>query len=159
MSAAPGPQLRDIHLPAAPGWWPPAPGWWVLAVVCVLCVCFASYAGWRRYRRQRLRAAILAQLDRDIESAGGDPAALAATLSQFLRRMALREDPRAAALHGSAWLQWLDACINEQEFSSGVGRVLLDAPYRPVASFDAAALTALVRRWTRRVLDGGGAHA
>ncbi|MBP6325901.1 MAG: DUF4381 domain-containing protein, partial [Dokdonella sp.] len=25
---ADGPQLRDIHLPPDPSWWPPAPGWW-----------------------------------------------------------------------------------------------------------------------------------
>jgi len=159
MSAAPGPELRDIHLPPAPGWWPPAPGWWMLAAIALVCILFVLFALWKKYRRRRLRAAILRELDRVVRNAGDDPAALAAGLSQFLRRMALRDDPRAAALHGDAWLAWLDARVQGEGFSRDVGRALLDAPFRATASFDAPALIALVRRWTRRVLDEGRAHA
>jgi hypothetical protein len=117
------------------------------------------YTMWHERRRRRLRRFILAELDRCIRSAGDDSAALAAALSQFLRRMALRDDPAAAALHGEAWLQWLDARGRSDGFSRGIGRALLDAPYRTSATFDDAALTELVRRWTRCVLERGRAHA
>jgi len=158
-AAQPGPELRDIHLPPAPDWWPPAPGLWILALLCAICIVLALYTLRRTALRRRLRRAVLAELDRAIEGAGSDRTALAAELSLFLRRMALRDDPAAAALRGEAWLQWLDERAGDTTFSCGIGRTLLDAPYRGSASFDAAALTALVRRWTRAVLDKGRAHA
>ena len=40
-------QLRDIHLPAEPSWWPPAPGWWLLAILLMARVWWARGAGAR----------------------------------------------------------------------------------------------------------------
>ena len=158
MSPAAGPVLRDIHLPPPPGWWPPAPGWWVLAAICILCL---GAAMWRlrqaRITRQRQQA-ILRELDRCVAEADGDGAALAASLSHFLRRMALRDTPEAAAYEGERWLQYLDARGATDEFRRGIGRVLVEAPYRPAMNYDMTALTALVRRWTRGAL-AGDAHA
>ena len=159
MTAQQGPELRDIHLPPAPDWWPPAPGWWIVALLCLLGTVIAFYTLLRALRRRRMRRAVLAELDRCIGSAGNDPAVLAAALSQFLRRMALRDEPAAVALHGDAWLRWLDAHGRTDGFSRGIGRVLLDAPYRTSPSFDGEALTELVRQWTRRALDLGHTHA
>ena len=47
-------QLRDLHLPDAPGWWPPAPGWWLLAIAAIaLAICL--YLALKRHsRRKRL---------------------------------------------------------------------------------------------------------
>ena len=159
MTAPVGPELRDIHLPPAPGWWPPAPGWWVLAALGLACIVFVFYTLSKARRRRLQRRAILAELEHCVRRAGDDRIALAAELSQFLRRMALRADPPAAALHGDAWLAWLDAHGDDAAFSHGVGRALLDAPYRNAVTFDAPALTALVRRWTQRALEEGRAHA
>ena len=86
-------------------------------------------------------------------SAAMQLAALAAVLSQFLRRMALRDAPAAAALPDVRWLHYLDSRLPGDEFARGVGRALLDAPFRPAQVYDAAALIALVRRWTRNALD------
>ncbi|MEP6880575.1 MAG: DUF4381 domain-containing protein, partial [Dokdonella sp.] len=38
----PGPELRDIHLPADPSWWPPAPGWWILAAILLGVTIWAA---------------------------------------------------------------------------------------------------------------------
>jgi hypothetical protein len=100
----------------------------------------------------RVRRAILSELDRCIDDARADPALLAAALSQFLRRMALRECPAAAAFTDERWLAYLDSRTPGDEFARGVGRVLLDAPFRAMHAYDAPALIALVRRWTRNVL-------
>jgi hypothetical protein len=158
-SAAPGPELRDIHLPPPPGWWPPAPGWWLLALVAGALLALLCVYLYRTWQRRRQRRAVLAELDRCIAAARGDPAALATALSRFLRRMSRRSTPGAIALSGEAWLQHLDGRGGSDEFSAGIGRALIDAPFRPAAQYDTAALSALVRRWTRRVLDEERARA
>lgn len=152
MNPVAGPTLRDIHLPPPPGWWPPAPGWWLLAIIIVLCSVFAL-AKLRTMRNMaRIRKSVLAELDRCIDTARGEPAALAAALSQFLRRMALRDAPAAAAFTDERWLSYLDSRTAGDEFARGVGRILLDAPFRTTTTYDAPALIALVRRWTRNAL-------
>ncbi len=153
MNPAAGPTLRDIHLPPPPGWWPPAPGWWLLGLAIVLCGIFAFKKLYTMQNTRRTRKAVMTELDRYIDAARGDPAALAAALSQFLRRMALRDTPAAAALPDERWLRYLDSHLVGDEFARGVGRVLLDAPFRPAQAYDCAALIALVRRWTRNALD------
>lgn len=160
MTAPSGPHLRDIHLPPPPGWWPPAPGWWLLAAL-VAAVAVALFMALRRRRHAHLqRRAILRELDRCIEAAGGDPVRLAAALSTYLRRVAMRANPDAGVWHGRRWLEYLDAPLGGEEFRSGIGQVLVDAPYRPIAAYDTVALIALVRRWTRSVLTAGAiAHA
>jgi len=158
MPATAGPALRDIHLPPPPDWWPPAPGWWVLGVICIVLLIAAAL--WLRKARavRRHQQAVLRELDHCIAHAGGDAVALAAALSHFLRRMTLRDAPQAAAYEGERWLEYLDARGATDEFRRGIGRVLVEAPYRPVMQYDTTALAALVRRWTRGAL-GGGAHA
>jgi hypothetical protein len=158
-SAAAGPELRDIHLPPAPGWWPPALGWWLLALLAGALLTLLLVYLYRSWQRRRRRRAVLAELDRCIAAARGDPAALATALSHFLRRMSRRSSPGAVALSGDAWLQHLDRGTGSDEFTAGVGRALIEAPFRRAAHYDAAALSALVRRWTRRVLDEERARA
>ena len=152
MNPAAGPTLRDIHLPPPPGWWPPAPGWWLLAILIVLCCILAFVKMRKMLTRARIRKMVLSELDRCIEDAHADPALLAAALSQFLRRMALRDSPAAAAFTDERWLGYLDSRTAGDEFAHGVGRVLLDAPFRAAHAYDVPALIALVRRWTRKAL-------
>lgn len=44
-------QLRDIHLPATGGFWPPAPGWWLLALILLLSLAGLCWLLHRRHRR------------------------------------------------------------------------------------------------------------
>jgi hypothetical protein len=159
MNPANGPDLRDIHLPAEPGWWPPAPGWWIVAAIVLAMGVYLCFKVYLYTKRARLRRAVMGELDRCIDAGGDDPSRLAAGLSQFLRRLTLRATPNAAAYHGDRWMDYLDQQSGTDQFSRGVGRVLLDAPFDPAATYDAAALVALVRRVACTLLDKRAVHA
>lgn len=153
MIAPGGPQLRDIHLPAEPAWWPPAPGWWALAFIVLLLAGVAivfvrKYRGALRRRREVMSELerMAAQYDRD-----ADAARLAGGLHQLLRRVARRHDARSTQQRGEAWRRTL-------------ARVPLDAAtiaqlaeleqhlYRPPTAFDHVATIAAVRRWLQQAL-------
>ena len=169
MSAPAGPDLRDIHLPPPPSWWPPAPGWWLLAALVVAAIGVSLWLIARSWRERRWRRRIVAELDRIAaqHTAQPDPVKLAGDVSQLLRRASLLIEPKAAALHGEAWLEFLDRGLGNGDdatpFRSATGRALLDAPYRrahdaAAESINASALLALARDWLKRALPKGRAH-
>jgi len=149
---ATGPQLRDIHLPQVP-WWPPAIGWWVLAALLLLAIVLGIWLWLRgrparaaKHAAKRELAALAARHARD-----RDDVSLAMGVSRLLRRIALLLEPEAAARGGAAWREFL-ANRAQAAFTDEQLDVLIDAPYRGRASFDAAALLAATRRWCERAL-------
>ncbi len=147
-------QLRDIHLPAEPGFWPPAPGWWILAVLLLALLAWATWVGLRRYRllRQRQRIlAMLAELEQETDTI--TPQSIA-RISTLLRRLALMRYPRqrVAALTGTDWLQFLDESGGNGRFSHGPGQVLASGPYQPSlpSDLDIGALSVLLRDWIKK---------
>ncbi|MEA3641623.1 MAG: DUF4381 domain-containing protein [Lamprobacter sp.] len=148
--------LRDIHLPAEPGFWPPAPGWWLLFALLLAVMLWLGRLGWTQYRGWRRRQHILAELDR-LEGSGLRGPALVAALSALLKRVALSRYPRTevAALTGEAWLTFLDRSGGDGRFTGGPGRVLAEGAYAPPAEVfskeaDTQALRVVVRDWLRR---------
>jgi hypothetical protein len=152
--------LRDIHLPAPIGWWPPAVGWWLLAAL--LLVGLASYAF--RYYQSRHRRAALKSLTRTRAALeqGAEPVACLQNVSTVLRRFAMttaaardRKADHAAerdvpGLTGQRWLAYLDSRWQRDAFAHGAGRALLAAPYARPNSIDrdtALTLTALCAEW------------
>lgn len=128
--------LRDIHMPPAISWWPPAPGWWGLA--CLLLSIIVLLWWWTRRRQLlKLSAANLAREEllkiREQYSTHQDQQRLLRELSVLLRRLSISEYPRSqsASLTGDEWLQFLDKPMQGSPFKTGVGRILVDAPYRP----------------------------
>jgi hypothetical protein len=145
-------QLRDIHLPGAPAFWPPAPGWWLLAAVLLTLLAWGGAVAVRRFciRRRRRRILLaLASIERRLAS-DGTPDALA-QMSGLLRRLALMRFPRrqVAALTGIAWLRFLDESGGNGRFAEGPGRVLAAGPYQRSLppDLDVNGLAALVREW------------
>lgn len=170
MNAPSGPDLRDIHLPPAPSWWPPAPGWWLLAIVLLIAIATGAWMLLRVWRERRWRHRVMAELDRiaALHAAQPNGVGLATDVSQLLRRAALLIEPGAAALHGEAWLAFLDSRFDDASgraedivhFRTDAGRALIDAPYRRAddatqPAVDGAALLGLARRWLRRALPRG----
>jgi hypothetical protein len=147
---APGPVLRDIHLPAEPSWWPPAPGWWLLAVLALLALAGLAWI-WRRRRRARQRQRhILGELDRLVlrRREDGDRAALLGGLHQLLRRVAREQDAAAAHLRGDAWRQVLARVPVDSLTLDSLHR-LDQAIYQPAGGGDDSELVEAARRWLR----------
>ena len=152
--------LRDIHMPAAPGWWPPAPGWWVLAVFLVVA---AAALWWVRRGGGSLSAAAAARQEVARLRAAApqiEPSQLVRELSVLMRRAAISFYPRTevAAITGEAWLQFLDRSLPGRPFSRGPGRLLAELPYRPgVTAEEAGPLLDLCAQWIETAAGGAGA--
>jgi len=152
-AAAPGPVLRDIHLPPDPSWWPPAPGWWMLAGLLLMVAALCAWL-WRRYRSQaQKRERVLAELDQLMQQyqRDGDPSALASGMHQLLRRVARRHDVLAAQQRGNAWRQTL-ARVPVDAGTLDWLMALEQVIYRAPVPFDQAAASAAVRQWLRLAL-------
>ena len=141
--------LRDIHTPPPVSWWPPAPGWWLLLGMVIAGLLFWWWL-WRarRWRRDALRE--LQALELEFHTSG-DVVTCVAQVSALVRRVALSVRTPVAALTGEAWLKYLDELGSTQEFSTGIGRVLITAPYARADSVDVPQLIKLVQRWLKRV--------
>lgn len=148
-------QLRDIHLPGLPDFWPPAPGWWVLAAIALGLGAWAGVLLWRQLRIRRQRRHILALLERMEQSTNGTATPeFLAQLSRLMRRLALMRFPRQeiASLTGIKWLQFLDSSGGNGQFSQGPGKVLAQGPYMRKLrdEVDHRALTTVIRQWIQR---------
>jgi hypothetical protein len=151
--------LRDIHLPDAIGWWPPAPGWWLVAALVLAGMAVYAVHYYRgRHKRVALRA--LTRVRAALEQ-GAEPVVCLQHVSTILRRFAMTSvaAPRATAgaaahdvpgLIGERWLEYLDARWQRTEFTLGLGRQLLAAPYTRPNSIERTAaleLTGLCAAW------------
>lgn len=135
--------LRDVQLPAAPGWWPLPPGWWlVIAVIAVVAVVLLAALA-LGVRRQRARAHWAAAFDRHLAQAAS-PGGRVLAAAELLRRGALQHAPHAAALQGASWLAWvLDSA---GAVDGQAAQVLLDGGYRPQLSDELAAQACALAR-------------
>src|SRR5690606_17968285 len=110
-------QLRDIHLPDMPGFWPPAPGWWILAAVVLMALTTAWWLRRRRRRQQAYRRQARLALKRAWAEclSSKDTNRYTHRLGQILRRTAIAAYPqhKVGSLTGSQWLQFLNASSPE----------------------------------------------
>jgi hypothetical protein len=148
--------LRDIHLPDAVSWWPLAPGWWILCLLIILLGLLVVYLV-RRRRRRRLSAIYMArqelhkiQREFDLKQ---DKAVLVKQVSELIRRLSISlfQREQAAALIGEDWLKFLDQYSDNKQFTSGIGRVLIEAPYQANPDVNSSALIDLVASWIAAV--------
>jgi hypothetical protein len=136
-------ELRDIHLPSEPSWWPPAPGWWLLSLLALLLL-WQLWRALRRVQRRRRRVRLLLDELRRIEEShpvAQQPKALLVAYSGLLRRACRQFAPNGLTLTDEDWLRFLDADDPQRPFSEGPGRLLLLGPFEPSA--DPAAVQAL----------------
>lgn len=143
--------LRDIHLPAPIGWWPPAIGWWILAILLPLLI-FLVYRMVRKALQKTPIDDALQQLDDIGNQLETEPLHAIREMSILLKRSAVTLYPRdqTAGLTGREWLLWLDSTLGDDRFTNGPGQLLEDAPYRRESKGQAEQLYGLCRVWLLR---------
>jgi len=89
-----------------------------------------TYQRWRGRLWQRQAQTELQTIREQIGNESGG--AILSRCSQLARKVVLAADHReqVAALHGEPWLQKLDEISGRPEFTQGIGRLLLDSPYK-----------------------------
>ncbi|WP_372985102.1 DUF4381 domain-containing protein [Marinobacter sp.] len=142
-------QLRDIHLPATGGFWPPAPGWWVLALLILAVLTLTVVALLRRRRRSRWRRqAILALID--LEQKAEPTPVWFARLNTLLKQAARECHPesRPQALSGGAWVDFLIATAPEgQTPERHQLEAMAHAAWMPTVQADPAEAIRFARHW------------
>ena len=134
-------QLRDIHEPALPPFWPIPIGWWILAVtivagvVCLIWWWRSRYTNDRPYRSIREAASALRDLYQDGRLSNREYVDSANRLYKHLL-VDVEAVPGSVQADGLLWLNMLADRFNEESFVSGPGKCLGTVRYRPVAFFD-----------------------
>lgn len=148
--------LRDIHLPDPVFWWPLAPGWWILLLLIIVTGSLIVFFI-RRRRNHRSSAVYLAKQELErIKNEfvlNQDKLILVKELSELIRRLSISISKReeAASLTGQDWLNFLDQYTENKLFSSGIGRIFLEAPYQARPDYKSNELISLISSWIESV--------
>ena len=145
MQTDPLQQLRDVHMPADPGWWPPAPGWWMVAVVLIALLAWLSYKllqAWRARAAIREAKQLHAEHLARFNSGEIDAQRYTDVTNELIKRLLVVAlgKTHLAPLSGDAWLQALDASSRSEAFTSGPGAALGAARYSQNPEVDVSAL-------------------
>ena len=114
--------LRDIRLPAEPGFWPLAPGWWMLLILFTVLLIVLAIK-WHRYAQKKRRwqdiDQQLSQLEFDYQT-NQDPQKLLTSVSVFLRRFVKfqMQHNQATAMIGANWVAHLNQFHKDQPFAA-----------------------------------------
>ena len=149
MQADPLQQLRDVHSPLEPVWWPPAPGWWFLLLICTALVTWLIWYGWRAWRhRAPVREAkrLHKQYVQELASGSLSSVEFVDRCNELLKRVLVRSyaQYQFAPLSGRAWLQALDELSNSRDFTDGPGQALGNERFTAHPEIDAEALSPLI---------------
>ena len=142
-------QLRDIHLPADPTWWPPAPGWWLLALILIGLLVWAGFKVREAIRRRRplkLARSYYEQIYAAFTRGEIDGPAYLQQTNELLKRLYIHGvgDDDARSANDERWLSYLDERAGSSQFSEGPGAQLGNQRFRPAPEADPDLLHPLV---------------
>ena len=157
MQSDPLQQLRDVHSPLDPAWWPPAPGWWIVAIAVAFGLAWLFWKGWQTWRK-RAPIRIAAREHKSYQSAlaAGEISELdyLHQCNELLKRVLVRGYQRYdyASLSGDAWLEALDQLSESSEFSKGPGQVLGNDRFSRLPQLNSSQLSPVVDRVIRSMV-------
>jgi hypothetical protein len=142
-------QLRDLHLPTDPLWWPPAPGWWLLGLLLVAAVI----AGLRKLQQvqQRRRPfkqarSLYADLYAEFQAGHITDRDYLNRSNELLKRLVIFGigENRARKANDIEWLELLDSLTGTQAFTNGAGTLLGNQRFSASPQADITALHPLL---------------
>ncbi len=150
-------ELRDIHLPDTPSYWPLAPGWWLLIMVS-LVVFYFIYNYLKQKRKNRHLNYIMQQQLQAIQSdfkKHNNKHILAADISELLKRFVrhILKNTQAASLTGDTWVHYLNQQVDTSVFDK-FKTELTQAQYVPHLDYDAPSFLATVKNYFPAAIKG-----
>ncbi|HIF9439759.1 TPA: DUF4381 domain-containing protein, partial [Photobacterium damselae] len=103
--------LADVHVQAAPSYWPLAWGWWGV-IVAILCLSAFIVISTRRHKQNNLAKNEASNRLKQLKSTRDISA-----LNALLKQVALTYFPReeVAKLTGKQWMTFLDSSLDEKK--------------------------------------------
>ena len=149
-------QLRDVHAPMAPEWWPPALGWWLLAIAAIAGTVFICRLLWQAYRaRQPIRSArtLIDELKEKHAQGRIDTLHYVHETNEVLKRLLVNAlgIRHLGAISDEQWLDALDTIVGNREFSEGHGKILGVQRFSPRATADVEAVHQIMQKMLARV--------
>jgi len=141
--------IRDIQIPDDVLWWPLTLMSWLTILAVLLTIVIISWVIFR-YRKKRVvhfaNRTLVKLFSRYKQDQ--DASRFARDISILLKRIYLTIGNRStiAGLSGKKWLNLLDQGFEDTPFATGIGQVLVTAPYQEKADFDVDSLYALCHR-------------
>lgn len=126
-------QLRDIHIPAPGGFWPPAPGWWILLLLLVVLTVVIVVLIRRRRQRNAWHRVARRDLDR-LANRAAMTSGWFTELNTLLKQSARARYPdrKPESLTGAAWVDFLLETSPEDRIASRpVVTTLVESCYQP----------------------------
>jgi len=145
------PNLKDIHLPEAIGWWPPAPGWWLLAALLLLLPLLwrALRRFQQRPRKPRYRSAALQELEHYYlqYQQQQDSNSYIQSVSALLKRVAMQcyNSDEVASLSGEQWGEFLGR-DQPEALRAGIEATLRQA-HSPQSQVDGDEFYRFAKQW------------
>lgn len=149
-------QLKDIHLPPEPSFWPPAIGWWLVLLLFILTIIGVFFI-WAKHKRgapRREAQQLLDEIEKNYLS-DNDTVVYVSEINKLIRRVAMQAFSRqqCAGKSGEKWLEFLQQHSKVDGFTHGVGRCLIEVPFsNKEIQIDHSELKELAGHWIKENL-------
>lgn len=146
-------QLKDIHLPAGAGWWPPAPGWWISAALLTILLIWLIRKVFKVLQSWYWQKKILNEFNQWHQHEASSDIDFVTEIARHLRQLAITlfTPGQVSHLTGENWLRFLDAHTDKPGFMTAPGHLLIEAPYQgkqlQLSAADKSELINLAKHW------------
>ena len=156
MQSDPLQQLKTLHLPPEPSWWPPAIGWWLLLLMGIILITWVVFRIVRHFQATkpiRHGKLLIDKLYKEYQDGAISEERFAHAANQIIKRVLVPGlgKQQYAKLSGDEWLKALDQISETNRFTQGEGAILGNKRFRPDPTLDPKGLYNDLQNLFRRI--------